>query len=267
MTTLSKTVKLLRTLLLLVTVLSGSLVIFLIAPGCARVAESKAEKAVNDLLPSFLGPADKYATRIRGDSAGAVLRGRLQSVHIEGDNVRFEDGLVIDRLTMDFDSVSVDTRARKLTSIGAARFTARIGVANLNRYVTANRPTLAGLIIALGPGTASVEARPEVLANFGISGVKVPITVDGRLAPTPDGTQLDFVPGTARLSVLPIPRPLIDYLARALNPAVDLSTLPIPVRIHGVEIKPDGVYLQGTASSEGLLRAAETRTVAPATRP
>jgi hypothetical protein len=258
--------KLLRTLLVLTAVVLGSLLFFLTAPGCARVAESKAETAVNDLLPSFLGPADSYSTRVRGKSVGAVMRGRLDSVRVEGTNVRLEDGMTIDDLTMDFQSISIDTTARKLSHLGSAQFAARIGTVNLNRYVTVKRPALAGLVVTLGPDSAIVEARPSLLASYGVTGLKVPVAVDGKLVPTGDGTKLDFIPGKARISVIPIPRPVIDYLARTLNPAVDLSTLPIPVRILEAHIKPDGVYLRGDAPSEDLLRAAN-KAALPSTAP
>lgn len=248
--------KILRGFLIFFAVVFGSLLLFLTAPGCARVAESKAEKAVNDLLPSFLGPADKYTTRVRGKSIGAVMRGRLDSVRIEGTNVRLDDGMTIDDLTMDFQSISIDTASQKISHLGSAEFAARIGPANLNRYVTVKRPALAGVVITLGTRSATVEARPALLARYGVAGLKVPVSVEGRLVPSDDGTKLDFVPAGARVSVLPIPRPAIDYLARTLNPAVDLSSLPIPVRILEAEIKPDGVYLQGNAPPEDLLKAA-----------
>jgi hypothetical protein len=248
--------KLLRTFLIFFAVICGSLLFVLTAPGCARVAESKAEKAVNDLLPSFLGPADKYVTRVRGKSIGAVMRGRLDTVHIEGTNVRLDDGMIIDDLKMDFQSISIDTATRKLSHLGSAQFTARIGTVNLNRYVTVKRPALADLTIMLDTNSAVIEARPAVLARYGLTGLKVPVAVEGTLAPTEDGTKLDFVPGGARVSIVPIPRAVIDYLARTLNPAVDLSALPIPVRILEARIKPDGVYLRGNAPSEDLLREA-----------
>ncbi len=248
--------KTVRATLLMFTAVFGSLLLFLTAPGCARVAESKAETAVNNLLPSFLGPADKYTTHVRGNSVGAVMRGRLESVHIEGQNVHLQDGMTIDRLQMDFEAISLDTQAQKLTHVGSAKFAARIGTANLNRYVTVKRPTLSGLLITLGEGTATVEARPAMLARFGIDALKIPISVRGRLAPADNGTKLDFVPDGAHVSVLPIPRPVIDYLARTLNPAVDFSVLPIPIQIQSAQIRPDGVYLEGIAPPEDLLQAA-----------
>ena len=248
--------KTIRAVLAVFAAVFGGLFLFLTAPGCARVAESKAETAVNDLLPSFLGPADKYTTRVRGRSVGAVMRGRLESVHIEGQNVRLQDGMTIDRLQMDFEAISLDAKSRKLTHVGSATFTARIGTANLNRYVTVKCPTLAGLLITLGEGKATIEARPAMLASFGIDALKIPIAVEGRLVPSDNGTKLDFVPDGAHVSVLPIPRAVIDYLARTLNPAVDLSVLPIPIQIQSAQIKPDGVYLEGIAPPDDLLRAA-----------
>jgi len=235
----------------------GGAAFCLILPGCAGVAESRAERAVNDLLPTYLGPADSYRSRVRVDSLGAAMRGRLESVHIDGEGVHFAGGLTMDHLTLDLEAIEVDTKRRSLKNIGAARFTARLGTVNLNRFLTGRRPDIQGLSAELEEGFAHMEARPAMLRPLGISGFNVPVGVEGRLAPVSgNDSQLDFVPDAARISILPIPKPVVDFIAHSVNPVVDLSGLPIPIHIRSVDIRPDGIYLTGGASPDDILRAA-----------
>ena len=230
----------------------------LFLPGCAGVAESRAERAVNDLLPTYLGPADSYRSRVRVDSLGAAMRGRLESVHIDGEMVHFSGGLTMDHLTLDLEAIEVDAKRRSLKNIGAARFTARLGTVNLNRFLIGRRPDIQGLSAELAQGVAHMEARPAVLKPLGISGFNVPVGVEGRLAPVAgNDSQLDFVPDAARISILPIPKPVVDFIAHSVNPVVDLSGLPIPIHIRSVDIRTDGIYLTGEASPDDILRAAD----------
>jgi hypothetical protein len=217
-----------------------------------RVAENK----INALLPEYVGPADRYASRVRG-SPGAIARGRMKSVHVDGVNVRLSEELTADHLALDLVEVDVDTRSRRLSRIGSVAFAAALGEENLNRYVRARRPDIAGLRVTLPPAAAggssvaqaTVYARPEI---FGVAAA--PIAVDGRITPRPGGDQLDFVPGSARVSVVPVPAPALRFLAERLNPVVDLTTLRIPVRVERTELRDGKLVLTGRVDPEDLLR-------------
>lgn len=225
----------------------------LLLAGCGRTVERKAEQMVNEVLPAYLGPAEKYSTRIHGDSAGAVIRGRLRSVHIDGQKVQLAPDLVVDEVTLDFAEVEVDTKSRRLRAVGSAEFTCRIGEARLNHYLRSVKPDIPELAVRLRGDTLFVRAKPEVLGVL-----PVPVEVEGRLRPRPGGRLLDFDPDRARVSILPIPGVVIDYLAQKLSPTIDLSRLTIPIHVRSTQVRGGVIVLSGYLDPDDILKAAET---------
>jgi hypothetical protein len=221
--------------------------------GCSRPAERVAEKRINALLPEYLGPADRYSTRVRETTSG-LLRGRLRRVEVNGVNVRLSDDLTVDHLALHISDVSVDTRAQRIQSVGAIRVAATVGETNLNRYLRARRPDIAGLQVRLGTGEATVRATPEVADLFG-----VPLQVRGVLRPRSGGALLDFVPGGARVSIVPIPGPVLRFVGERLNPVVDLQTLHAPFRVEQITLRPGAAVLTGSADPAMLLASAAAR--------
>jgi hypothetical protein len=212
--------------------------------------EGEAGKRVNALLPKYLGPARSYSTRVKGDSAGAILRGRLKQVHVTGSDVQLDPDLLVDDLTLDFDEVEVDMKAQTLHSIGSAAFGCRIGAANLDRYVRVRRPDIGGLRIALKGSALVVNAKPDVLGV-----IAVPVSVQGRLVPR-GGAALDFEPDQAKVSVLPIPQVVLDYLARKLNPVVELSRVAVPIQVTQADVQDGFLSLTGSIQPEDIFRLA-----------
>ncbi len=229
------------------------LTLTLLLAGCGRNVEQVAERQINGLLPTLVGPADKYATRVRG-RPDALLRGRMRSVHIEGEGVGMAGELTLDTLILDLTGVSVDMNAKRLSGIESITFSATLGEENLNRYVRSRRPDIFGLQVALGRSGATVSARPEI---FG--GISAPIAVEGVMRPRPGGSLLDFIPAGARVSVVPVPAPALRYLADRLNPVVDLSTLRVPVRVERAEIRQGALLLSGTVDPAALLQEGPLR--------
>jgi hypothetical protein len=229
----------------------------LVAAGCGRVAEGEAGKRVNALLPKYLGPARHYSTRVRGDSAGAILRGRLKQVHVTGRDVQLDPDLLVDELTLDFDEIEVDTKAQTLRRVGSAAFGCRIGEARLDRYVRARRRDVPSLSVTLKGGGLVVSAKPDVLGV-----IAVPVSVQGRLVPRGGGA-IDFEPDRAKVSVLPIPQVVLDYLARKLNPVVELSQVAVPIQVTQADVRDGFLALTGSIKPEDVLRAATVPTAAP----
>lgn len=110
--------------------------------GCARPGEKKAERAVEELLPQYLGVAQSYRVKVKAASLGALMRGSRVRVQVNG----------------------------------------------------------------------------SLLARGG-------------------GATLDFEPDKARLLILPIPKPILDFVAERINPVVDFSALKAPIRVEKAEVK------------------------------
>jgi hypothetical protein len=105
-----------------------------------------------------------------------------------------------------------------------------------------------------------VQVTTHALSRFGISGVKVPVRVEGSLVIEPDtnGERIDLVPEAARVSILSVPRPLVEYATQQLNPAVDLSSLPLPVSVEAIHIDASGVTLSGSVAPDAIVREADS---------
>lgn len=225
------------------------LLICLAVVGCTRTAEHEAEKRINPLLTDYIGPADKWETRVRGDSMGAVMRGRVRSVHVVGTNVRLHPDLTAAQLTLDFSEVAVDTKAQRLSNVGAATFECKIAGDVIDRYCRKLRPDINDLKISLRGDVFVVTARPD---NLKI--VTVPVSVEGKLVPRAV-SQLDFDPDRAKLTTLPVPEMILDFIARRLNPAVDLTNLPIALRFERSQVRGGYLILSGSVPPDDLIRA------------
>ena len=222
--------------------------------GCARPAEKVAEKTIVSLLPGYVGPADSYKVKVKSDSLGAMLRGRARTVHIDGRGVRLTPELTLETLTLDAEEVEVDRRAGTLRSVGEASFNARIGEASLDAMVRKRRPKLLALGVSLVGPYVRVKVTPEV---FGYP--TVPITVDGELLARDGGGALDFEPASARLSILPIPKPILDFVAERLNPIVDLRGLSLPIQVERAQVRGGTLVLDGQVPSEELIRRSQQK--------
>jgi hypothetical protein len=218
-------------------------------PGCARTGEKKVERAIEELLPGYLGPAKKYSVQVQTKSLGALMRGRVKSVHIDGKEVSLRPDLIAETLTIDAKEIEIDRAKQTISNVGEARFTARIREASLRQFVQAHRPKLAALKVSLRGSQLEVNVTPEV---FGYP--TVPISVVGSLLSRNDGAMLDFEPDQARLTILPIPKPILSFVAEKLNPMVDFSDLKAPIRVERAEVRGGALILSGFIPSEEITK-------------
>ena len=127
--------------------------------GCgASSPQTIAAHKIADALPRAIGPAAHYDVRVEGDSL-ALTRGRARRVVITGQDVQVSPRVVLDGLTLDAQDVSFDTGQRRLERVGQTAFTATVGQAHLNQYLSQSRPLLPGLAVTLHPGMWRRECR------------------------------------------------------------------------------------------------------------
>jgi LmeA-like phospholipid-binding len=227
---------------------SFALAILCATVGCgARPGEKQSEKAVNDLLPTYLGKAGSYKTRIKADSLGAVMRGRVRRVEIIGRNVQLVPDLLVTELSITAEEIEVDKRKKQLKNVGKALFTAQITEANLAKCVKGRRPDIKDLNVTLRGEFVQAKLRPQV---FGYP--TVPITIQGKLLTRNEGIALDFEPDAARVTLVPIPKFVLDWTMEKLNPVVDLQFLHVPIRIESATVRGGSLYLTGHLEPEEL---------------
>jgi len=225
------------------------------AGGCARIAQRKAEQGINGFLPQYLGPADKYETKVSG-SFSALSAGRVGGIRITGTNVRVSPDLTVNNLQLNLTDVETGAGkngARTLTKVGGATFAVRLSGANLTAYGRARRPDLSNLKIETINGVLALSARPQ-LAGYPLATIRV----EGSLSPRPEnGSQLDFSPDKARLSIVPLPIALVEYVTEKFNPAVDLSEMRLPVTARRAFIENDFLVIEGDVPPEVMVEASQ----------
>jgi len=208
--------------------------------GCSGgIIRPKVEKGIARSLPEYIGPAEQYTVKASGPTT-AMLHGRIQHLRIEGVQVEIADDMVLDRLVVDMDDVSVDPETRVLQSVGNAIFTAEMTQESVNRYVKAVRPDVQELKIELEVGKVVVGARPTVM------GIGPRLQIGGR-PEIVNRNKVNFVADSASLSILPVPALIVNKLLDSVNPVLDLSETRFPVALTAVKVRKGTVEIAGRA--------------------
>ncbi|HEV2472774.1 MAG TPA: LmeA family phospholipid-binding protein [Chthonomonadales bacterium] len=221
--------------------------------GCGRAINRTAERRVRDALPNLIGDARDYRVHI-SNSAIRTIEGRLSDVSIDGDDVQLRNGLLLDNLHLDLRGVNVDTVRRRVRDVRSATFSATIGQAALEEFLAGESPqneTISDARVALGPGN-----RVTLAAKHSVLGIGVPFSVSGplRLA-GPQKVELD----ASRMSVvgIPIGGIALRFLKSRFNSALDLSALPFPLQLTGIQVSQRSLKATGSADVTAILQRSQ----------
>ncbi len=215
--------------------------------GCGHPVQETAAHKIADALPSVLGPAARYDVQVDGDPF-ALARGRARGVHIQGQDVQLSPRITLDTLNADADDVSFDTKTRRLSHVGATRFTATMDQGHLTSYLAQSKPLLPGLVVTLRP--SDVEARVPVT----FLGLHTVAALAGTFVPNAaDPSRLDFVTRGAQVGGVPLPTGLVNLAADEINPVVSLAGLKAPLTITRADVDNGRLTLQGSADLNGLV--------------
>jgi len=220
--------------------------------GCRRPAERTAERAVVDLLPGYVGPADSYRARVSTGSLGALMRGRVKQVVVDGANVRLAPGVRVADLHIEADEIEVDRSSRSLRSVGKARFRARIDGVDLAEMVRTRAASQVSPQVQVVGSQMKVRVVPEVLGR-----PTLPVDIEGGVAISDRGRFIHFVADSARLSVLPVPRSVIGFALDRVNPLVDLSKAPVPFTLETVLLRDGSLHIRGNIPPEEVVRRSQ----------
>lgn len=216
--------------------------------GCGRAINRSAERRIRDMLPQVLGPARQYQVHVGGSPVGTV-EGHLAHVEVDGDDVQLAGGLLIDRLKLDLTNVNVDTRHGRVRSIGSAQFGATIGQATIDEALAGEAPDsehVRKLQVRILAGDRATISGERV-----VFGVGVPFAVSGTLrVAAPQRIEID--PTSLSVVGIDVPGILFRVLKSRFEGAMDLSTLPFPVRVTAVTTEAGAVTLVGDADAAGI---------------
>lgn len=235
------------------------------AAGCQRTVNRTAERKVRDALPRVIGPARVWRAHV-DNPAERTLQGRLRTVAIEGEQVSLRGIVLLDLLQIEMRGVVVDVARSRLRSVEEASFRAVILEDAVNAYFRENPPPPDEPVrvrrVRLRPGIIHVQATRWLLGRAW----PFTATVEPRVA---GPTRLEFDPERMSVAGLPVPLPAaaLRWLARLLSDGLDLSALPIPVRIRRVQVDTGRITLEGEADVARLLAEQAAALLKPAETP
>ena len=207
--------------------------------GCAGgLIRSEVAKGVRHALPDYIGPAKSYSVTVHGDSA-AILKGKIESLEIQGEDVQVDPKLLVGRLLVEMNGVRCDVKTRALKSVEHAVVDALISEEAVNAYIRETHGD-ASLTVKLEPKKIVVLFIPKVV------GIGVPISVSGTPAIV-GGDKINFQADSASLGRLPVPAPVVNKALEAVNPVLDLSAMRFPVTLREIVIEKGAVRVKGNA--------------------
>ena len=218
--------------------------------GCGREINRAAEQKIAVSLPDLIGPARKYQVHIR-NAADRTLRGRLANVVIDGDDVQFANGLLLDAFHVELTRVDYDTRQRKLKAIQEIRFAATLSEASIDEFLAGETPP--GENIRKVRVTFGENNRVTIAGERETLGIGVPFTATGPLRIL-SPTRLELDPTRMVVVGIPLEGIPMRFLKNKFESSIDLSTLPVAATLTEVRTTPGRLILTGTLSPTPFLQ-------------
>jgi LmeA-like phospholipid-binding len=218
--------------------------------GCNRTINRTAERRIREALPDAIGPAREY--RVHIDSAPLrTVEGKLANVTIDGDEVRFPTGLVLDNLHIELRNVDIDAGRGRVRHIGDARFTIVVSETSLDQFIAGEAPageTIRKTRLSLGDNNiVTVTAERVTLLNVGL-----PFRLTGPIrAASP--TRIEIDPRRLEVAGIPFSGRVLNFFKSRIESSLDLRQFPVPVQLSSVTTQRGRIILAGSIDAEALL--------------
>jgi LmeA-like phospholipid-binding len=208
---------------------------------CASYIEQRAASAILEALPQAVGAADHYEAIVHGPNANAT---HFDQVHAVGFRVRRERAPVLDRIEADFQDVTIDRQAKRVTAIGAANGTLRLKASDLADYL--RQPAW----------IEEPAVRFEGMSQVIISGrLKVPglaltsnSTAEFRGVLAPRESQMVMRVESLRYGDRQAPSIALGFIEQLINPVFDVARNAVPSHIDAVMVEGDTLVINASWS-------------------
>ncbi len=206
---------------------------------------------VEDSVRQALGEgAGQVRANVSGRPALAMLFGRYRNVRIETEGLH-AGGLRLARVTLTATDVTLQggklpgSEAEWARTLDGATVDAVITEADVNAYLVASRTAASGARVELSQG------RAVVTSPLPIAGNDVLITTEGTMALTGGGRTLEYNMESVTVDGRTIPAFLVDIASEVVTVGVDLSGLPLGIRVSSVNVVDNAVLLSGRIAQGG----------------
>ncbi len=215
--------------------------------GCINgAARSRAEREIEKLLPSVIGPADSYKVRVEG-SASSLMRGLLKSVHITGLNVRAKDLPKMTRMEVAAEKLQIDINARKVLSSGRAQWTGWVDQDELSTLLANKVSYIENPKITITKNCVTASGR-AAYHGVGLSG-----TVNA-LPSIKNGNEIWMTPKKVGALGFGIGLPGWgqDKIDQFINPVYTVPRSPLKLTLSAISAEARVLKICGTLDPKGL---------------
>ncbi len=223
---------------------------------CSRVVNRTAERRIREALPEAIAPARQYRVHIENAPLQSVA-GKFANIAIDGDDVQFPTGLLLDNLHIDLKNVDIDTGKRKVRHIGEARFTITISEKSLDQFLAGEAPAGENIrktrLTFADNNMVTVTGERVTLLNVGI-----PFRLSGPIRAA-SSTRVEIDPRRLTVAGIPLSGGVLSFFKGRIESSLDLRKLPVPVELSSVTTQRGSLTLAGSVDAEALLSRAEAR--------
>ncbi|MHB1001764.1 MAG: LmeA family phospholipid-binding protein [Armatimonadota bacterium] len=212
----------------------------LILAGCGGgLIRPKVEKGIRNALPDYIGPAKSYKVKANGSEA-SMIGGKIDNLHIEGEDVQIDRNLTVDQMIIDMESVRFHTSTREVKSVKNTVFKVMLSEDTINRYIENNRKDDSNLRIKFNGGKVVASITSSLL------GISLPVSVEGKPS-IKDGALINFSADSVSVAHLPFPSFIINKILNGINPILDMSTMKFPIKLQDIIIENNYAVINGNA--------------------
>jgi len=235
--------------------LAGACAVALGAAACGRVINRTAERKIREALPAAIAPARAYRVHVENAPLRSVA-GKFADVTIDGDDVQFPSGLLMDSLHVELKDVEIDTKRRTVRKIGDARFEITVSDANLDRYLAGAAPageTIRKTRLTFADNNSvTVTGERVTLLN-----VAVPFRLTGPVRAA-NSTRIEIDPRRLVVAGIPLSGGVLSFFKSRIESSVDLRSVPVPMSLASVTTKRGSMTMSGSIDAAALLARAQS---------
>lgn len=230
------------------------LAVIVLSASCARVVNRTAERKIREALPEAIGPARDYRVHIENDPLRSV-NGKFSHIIIDGDDVQFPSGILLDNMHIDLTDVNIDSGRKRVRHIGDASFAITVSDKSLDQFLAGEAPageTIRKTQLQFGDNnTVTVTGERVTLLN-----VAVPFRLTGPIRAA-SATRIEIDPRRLVVAGIPLGGAILNFFKGRIESSLDLRQFPVPVSLSRVTTQRGHMILLGTIDANALLTRAQ----------
>jgi|GEM_PF-2091893 len=180
--------------------------------------------------------------KVKSFPALLMLVGVFEAVELEGKGL-VVDGLKVDELEAEFIDVKLEPKSKessswKITKGENKRLKLSFNKSDLEQYLAKQLGSIEDLRLALGP-------KETILAGaFNLFGNQIDLKLSGSFE-LEKNKRLAFAPKNLMVANLMVPEEVVQRLMQEVNFSLDLTQLPIPLKVEEVKVERDKLIILG----------------------